>query len=305
MKRSVIQIAESTQLISLPRAWCKQFDIKKGDELDVEPKGSTLEVTTTKGVDIERVSINLDKYNPLIPRVLHALYKKGYDEIEAQFSHPDQLRKIQRLLQEDLVGYEIIKQTKNSCTIKSIAGAYEEEFETMLRRTFLVFKSMAMGIYEALKDGNTLNIQTLRYLETNNNRSTGFCRRIINKRGYKDHKNTTFMYSTLEEIEKMADEFKYLCDFLLQKEKNIQKIPEEILDCYKELVELVDMLYDVFYKFDEERLSHLFVKRSDLINKAYDLYSLKNERDLRLLHYIVTITQQIANTGSFRLEMQL
>ena len=33
MKRRVIQIGNSTQLISLPRKWAQQFGVKKGDEI--------------------------------------------------------------------------------------------------------------------------------------------------------------------------------------------------------------------------------------------------------------------------------
>ena len=35
MKRKVIQIADSTQLISLPRKWSLAHGIKKGDELEI------------------------------------------------------------------------------------------------------------------------------------------------------------------------------------------------------------------------------------------------------------------------------
>ena len=42
MKRSVIQIANSTQLISLPRKWSLKFNIQKGDELEVEEEGNKL-----------------------------------------------------------------------------------------------------------------------------------------------------------------------------------------------------------------------------------------------------------------------
>ena len=36
MRRKVIQIAESTQLISLPRKWALKYNIKKGEELEIE-----------------------------------------------------------------------------------------------------------------------------------------------------------------------------------------------------------------------------------------------------------------------------
>ena len=34
MKRKVIQIANSTQLISLPRKWSQKYGVKKGDEIN-------------------------------------------------------------------------------------------------------------------------------------------------------------------------------------------------------------------------------------------------------------------------------
>jgi len=40
MKRRVIQIADSTQLVSLSRKWAIQRGIKKGDELEVKEEGN-------------------------------------------------------------------------------------------------------------------------------------------------------------------------------------------------------------------------------------------------------------------------
>ena len=45
MKRKVIQIADSTQLISLPRKWAQKFNIKKGDELEVEEHDNKIVVS--------------------------------------------------------------------------------------------------------------------------------------------------------------------------------------------------------------------------------------------------------------------
>ena len=42
MKRKVIQIADSTQLVSLPRKWTIKNGIKKGDELEIVEKGPKL-----------------------------------------------------------------------------------------------------------------------------------------------------------------------------------------------------------------------------------------------------------------------
>ena len=63
MKRKVIQIANSTQLISLPRKWSLQFGIKKGDELEVEEKGSQIIVSTEKGVKNKKIKITVCRLN--------------------------------------------------------------------------------------------------------------------------------------------------------------------------------------------------------------------------------------------------
>ena len=52
MKRKVIQIADSTQLISLPRKWALKYGIKKGDELDVEEQGSNVLVSTSRDLSV-------------------------------------------------------------------------------------------------------------------------------------------------------------------------------------------------------------------------------------------------------------
>ena len=53
MGRKVIQIADSTQLISLPRKWALQHGIKKGDELEVEEKGRKIVISTEKGEKLD------------------------------------------------------------------------------------------------------------------------------------------------------------------------------------------------------------------------------------------------------------
>jgi bifunctional DNA-binding transcriptional regulator/antitoxin component of YhaV-PrlF toxin-antitoxin module len=75
MKRKVIQIAQSTQLISLPRKWAKKFGIKKGDELEVEEKGSSVTVSTSKDIEAEKVTIKFDETKKFLKRPLSTLYK--------------------------------------------------------------------------------------------------------------------------------------------------------------------------------------------------------------------------------------
>ena len=66
MKRKVIQIAESTQLISLPRKWAIENNIRKGDELEIEIKPNSLVVTTTTEREPLAVNVDLSGFEPLL-----------------------------------------------------------------------------------------------------------------------------------------------------------------------------------------------------------------------------------------------
>ena len=59
MKRRVIQIAESTQLVSLPRKWAKKYNIKKGDELEVEIEGSSVRITTDNVIEVTKKALQI------------------------------------------------------------------------------------------------------------------------------------------------------------------------------------------------------------------------------------------------------
>src|SRR3989338_9839204 len=88
MKRSVIQIANSTQLISLPRKWSQKYNIQKGDELEIEEQGNRLNVSINKGIELLSKEIDvtgLDRTTILY--YLQSLYRMGYDEIHVKFQN--------------------------------------------------------------------------------------------------------------------------------------------------------------------------------------------------------------------------
>jgi len=88
MKRKVIQIAGSTQLVSLPRKWSIEHNLMKGDELEVEEEGNTLLVSTGKAVDSGSVEVDVSSLDrDSLMFLIRALYKNGYDEIILNFKN--------------------------------------------------------------------------------------------------------------------------------------------------------------------------------------------------------------------------
>ena len=57
------------------------------------------------------------------------------------------------------------------------------------------------------------------FLEEANNRFTTTCRRLLNKKGYKEYKKLGPLYYMIEELENIADQYKYLCKCLGNRNK--------------------------------------------------------------------------------------
>ena len=153
MKRKVIQIAESTQLISLPRKWAIENNIKKGDELEVIPQGKQLSVHVGNNVVVEKTSLDLTKNEVLLERFIASAYRSGYDEVEVRFSNPEIMKKINKVINLQLLGFEVIFHGEKRCVIKNISANLENEFDNILRRTMIILLDMAKSSYEAIEQG--------------------------------------------------------------------------------------------------------------------------------------------------------
>ena len=108
-----------------PRSWAKKFDIKKGDELEVDESGNKLLIGTHKDITLNEVTIdvsNLDRTSILL--YLRSAYRKGYDMIIINYTNTTttHLRtgkdiKVNSIIAEEvrrLIGVEIINQKGTS-----------------------------------------------------------------------------------------------------------------------------------------------------------------------------------------------
>ena len=302
MKRKVIQIADSTQLVSLPRKWCKRLNLKKGDEVEVNEKGNTIVISTEKKDELKKATVDVTKLGTYIERFFHAYYKAGFDEVLIQYSAPEQLDTIQRVLGTTTIGYEIVDQKANTCTVKSIAETTDSEFGPMLRRTFLLLKSMLDSMAEAVEKDDFSQVGNIIALEVVNNKYTGFCRRVLNKGGY-NPAQAPLLYCTVEELEKIADECKYLCKYL-KENKNKIKCSKKVKKLCKDVAELYNGCYQLFYTFEIKKAADLFMERKRIVAEITPLFDDKKQCP-KVLHHLLTITQKTANIFSFELLLSL
>ncbi len=268
MKRKVIKIADKTFVVSLPNEWVKQWGIKKGEEIDVASNGPRLTISTAEPRDVKKGSVDVSTASERTLRwLLSSLHKKGYDEIEIRSDNPLHAVVIDQLLKDLFLGFAVVHRSGTLCVVRSLSRELDDQLDVIVRRAFLVTLALADQSLQLSKQKKFNELAALLDLEKTNNQLTNFCERILNKRGHSDPKKTNFLYVIMWNLEKVADDYKYICEHLAQK----KKLEKESAALLENVNNLLRQYYELFYKFDVEKLSRLsdeYRKLRETIEKA-------------------------------------
>jgi phosphate uptake regulator len=285
MKRKVIQLAKRTYVVSLPSEWAKKYNIKKGAEVEVEVSGNKVIISTTAEASGDSITIDLTGSLPITKRILAALYKSGYDEINASFASDDERKAIEEVVKDAFVGFEISYEGKNNAVIKEISKANYDKFEEMLNRVFLIVKTMAADSLQAIKTGNKKLKEEVVSRDWDVNRLSDFCRRVLNKRGFLLFKRSSPVYFIVEQIEKVADCYKEICrDSELKPSKELEKL-------FAEVNSFFDMFYSAFYKFELKAAVELGRKKVELAKLSKDVASKAKDEEIGLIDSLNSIIE--------------
>ncbi|MBW2987201.1 AbrB/MazE/SpoVT family DNA-binding domain-containing protein [Candidatus Woesearchaeota archaeon] len=292
MRRKIIKQGYNTLTISLPIKWAKRLNLKGGDEISITEEENEL-VIRAKGKKVPRKAVLDIRYLGLMSRrSLAALYKSGYDEVEIIFSDPKQLKPIEGAVDLECMTYEIVKVTKDKCYIKNISEPSDKEFDSLLRRTVYLLKTSIDDLEEAIKEKDYARIEHIQGLEKVNNKFTHFCRRALNTIGYSDAKKAPAMYTIVEQLENVADEFKFLCmDIVANKKDNISK---KTISLLQDVKNSIDLYTKIFFNYTPEQGEKFAKQRKDIVKKGHDLLKLKTNSytDTLLIMHLITIEKQ-------------
>jgi len=290
MRRKVIQIANSTQLVSLPRTWAKEHDIKKGDELELSIQKNKIIISTEKESEQETIDVNvtnLDRSSLMF--LIRALYKKGYDEINLRFDNQlakhyrinEDVKVISSIHQEvnRLTGIEIVQQKENFCKLKTISKTDDKELDNMIRRTFILLLDAAKDVIDAAKNGNSVLLETIEEKHDTLTKFISYCIRTINKRKTED-KNTHFLYHIIATMDKIVDILKNCSREL---EGFNKKVKKESLEVLNKTYSSFEKFYELFYKYNAETVKILSENKEQVMNSLISLSGKVPVQELLLL----------------------
>lgn len=329
MKRKIIKQGHNTLTVTLPSKWVKDLNLNAGDEIELIEKDKSILITSEKhNGEIKRAEFDVSNMDiPIIWKHFMSVYREGYDEVKVKFDPKSELespykfmtehrfdtrykksyekKPIMSSLQEFVnrfIGFEIIEQSKDFVLIKDMGAPTAKEFDNSLRRVFLLFQQMAEETLDAIEKGDPSNLIGMHDIDINLDKFHDYCVRVLNKIGNQNSKKTSLLFATLYLLEMAGDEFKNIAIHL------INDINKPKFDNIKKMVELIKEqignYYDLFYKFDEEKVR----KISDLDIKTYlgvpAIYKKASEDEKEIFHHLRMIGRYINSLMELRIEME-
>jgi len=273
MKRKIIQIANSTYLVSLPKKWCVVHNVKKGDEIDVDENGNQIMISPEKKKVITSIEIDItDLDRTSLFYAIRALYKKGYDEIKVNFNKPtaihfrkNKILNIVTLVHEEatrLPGMEVIQQKENYCVLKAISDTSSSEFNVILKRIFGLFLDAYNDLVEGAKNNNRTQLETIKEKHDTITKFIAHNQRLLNKNVHID-KNNYFLLHILAQLDTIVDMLNVSARNLIGYNKKISKQTADLLENMAESFEISTQL---FQRFDKKLIVKMSKNKVD-INK--------------------------------------
>ncbi len=290
MKRRIIRLGASTQVVSLPKRWTTRYGLKAGDELDVEERGRQLSIATGKDLSLEKSSVDITNLVPLHNFGIAGLYLRGLDEVEVKSEKPELIARLSEHPVSQLVGFEVVEQAKNRALLKDVSGTKEIDISGILRRIFLLVLSLHEEMLKAAKAKET-KLDHILSIDLNVNRFCFLCLRLLNKRGAPDYRHTPVLYYLVTQLEGIGDEYKRLAYYLMQ---NRQKLDDKSIALFAKVGQMLRDYYELFFKFDPVNAAGLEARYRKLITEFESAMSKARQGQLRALVFVENVSDRIA-----------
>ncbi|MFH2028692.1 MAG: AbrB/MazE/SpoVT family DNA-binding domain-containing protein [Nanoarchaeota archaeon] len=296
MKRKVIQIADSTQLVSLPRKWAVRYGVKKGDELDVIEQGNRIIIGTEgKGEREDKIELNiteLDKDSVIF--LIRGLYVKGYDEITLTFDRPltthhrvDKKVRFTWVIHNEArrsTGLEIISEKTNTITLKRISQSSIKEFDGVLRRVFMLTIDAAKDLYLGCKEGDFDLVKSLEEKHDNITRFVFYNLRLLNTMSHMNYRDTPSLFHITSSLDIVVDILRNAARDIADNKIKPSKAGIEILG---QIYKSMELYYNLYYDFSFKKCEQFSEMRDKILNEIKDLRSKLTKEDI----YLSTATE--------------
>ena len=270
MRRKIIELGHDCMVLSLPRKWILQNNLKKSDELTVEIDDNKLIVTTDAKISLKDISLDIKETTESgIRTLIINAYRAGYDKILIKYSGEKEI--ISKILDNYMLGFELFSFGNESYILESVAEPSIEDFDKIL------IKELQIPV-EMIKNIDTNIEQDFFRIRKYDN----FLKRILTKHNMYP-KLKGFIWQFLSTITHIARECVNL-------NKTAKKYSKEETDFLKHIEEMLHLLQKGFQAKDINSLIELHsIEKKMTMNEGLKLLKSKNPL---VGYYLMSIARQ-------------
>ena len=295
MIRKAIKQGPATLMVSLPPEWLRKNNIHRGDNLYLTDNNTALILQAQPQVENKEITIIINTREDYCPRLLTMPYLQGYNEITINFKDSAIQNEIEHEIKY-LPGFEIIKSTNNTCTIKNISQGIEAEFENILNRLTNVLIFMGNETYSYVKKGDYVNIMLLKSCEIESNKLSLLSRRMLNTKGIRTEKNTYAIYSMVTLMEAVGDEFRFIIEYLAEKKPALHA---KTLAFFEDINKMLKTFNQLYTKFDTPTFVKFRAERQEIEKKRFKQFEKLPKEDMYVAHKLYNIMELIHHATYF------
>ena len=311
----------STYIISLPKRWIDQNQLKKGSVIKLrEEEGGLLSIIPTEtAIQQERDEASI-KVSPkdspeLVIRKTVSTYLVGYNMIRIKAEKQNQLSTKQRhelknFSRHMLVGTEIVTDTPQELTLQVLLSYPELSVQSALRRMSIITASMQRDAITALKE---LDSQHAKEVLTTDNEVDRFNLyivrqlktaiqnpRIIKEIGLKTARDCLGYRLVTKSVERTADHAARIADNVLLIRNRLEPETIEKLEKMSDLaVSMFENAIEALFRQDYDLAESIVEKTNDIISMEKEAVVSSQKIDVEDAPHLRLIIESIRRTAEY------
>lgn len=291
MDRKLIKQGLGGYTIYLPKKWLDAQGLGKGGEISLEETDSSLVISSKKPNTKPETKIILQDVDETSIRTLITnAYRKGYDRITVNFDNEKQFSILEDVIRTRLIGLDIVKKEKNSCTVENITEPSLDQFDNILSKMFLNISAL----FEITRQRFSGKRPEEKYeeVETKIMQYDNFCRRVISKRHIIDKKSEFFWA------------FLHLIDHGQREIYHLNRLPSiKVSAKTKELLDDVEKMFNLIRESYNKKDISILTKVHDLDNnsfykKGYSLLEKTKGKETIIVYHLMASLRKFFQTNS-------
>lgn len=302
MRRRLVKQGTSALTITLPSEWCRQNDLKPGQEVEVEEEAHRLAVYATGRAvpTILEISVTIStaKQN-VIRSVLGSLYRKGYDSIRVSYPEESTFRLVQQAA-VSLIGFEVFDRQPGSAVIKSLPIDAESDLPSTINKILHITVTMQEIFREDYVSGVNSRLEEMEDYRQWSWRLRDYVTRLSVKQG-RDTAMACSLALLAWILEKISRDFKALYEIC---HSHKEKVDRELLKFYDAVCSYYASLVDCIRSPDILKVERLLEQYSLLSENGINL-ARRHGKDISLCIKLIEITRLIQGAASTLVDLNL